>query len=93
MQTETLEGMQSASPTRTWRNEKTTATWQAIGGRDWPSDDTIRALEVLVAERGRQRLGECRREVAIGIEQVDRRQVAPLNARETLARVRKERQV
>lgn len=56
------------------------------------SDDAIRAVEVLVAELRGQRLADLRREIAIGIEQAHKGQVAPLEARETLARVRKERQ-
>lgn len=54
------------------------------------SEGAIRALEVLVSELRGQR--ELRREVGIGIEHADRGQMAPLSAKETLARVRKERQ-
>jgi antitoxin ParD1/3/4 len=39
-----------------------------------------------------QKLQELRREIAIGIEQADQGRVGPLNAKETLAKVRKKRQ-
>jgi antitoxin ParD1/3/4 len=38
-----------------------------------------------------RKLGELRRDIAIGIEQADQGKVAPLDAKETLARVRKKR--
>jgi antitoxin ParD1/3/4 len=37
-------------------------------------------------------LEELRRDIALGIEQADQGRVAPLNARETLARIRKARE-
>jgi antitoxin ParD1/3/4 len=39
-----------------------------------------------------RKLEELRKEIAIGIEQADQGKVAPLNAKETLARIRKKRQ-
>jgi antitoxin ParD1/3/4 len=39
-----------------------------------------------------KKLGELRRDIAIGIEKADQGKVAPLNAKETLARVRNKRQ-
>jgi antitoxin ParD1/3/4 len=43
-------------------------------------------------ELHQQKTLELRREIAIGVEQADAGQVAPLNAQETLSRVRKQRQ-
>ncbi len=43
-------------------------------------------------ELHQKKLDELRRDIAIGIEQADQGKVAPLNAKETLARVRKKRQ-
>jgi antitoxin ParD1/3/4 len=40
----------------------------------------------------RTQLEALRRDIAVGVEQADRGQVAPLNAKETLARVRKKRE-
>jgi len=43
-------------------------------------------------ELHQQRLEELRRDIAAGIEEIEQGKVAPLNAQETLARVRKRRQ-
>jgi antitoxin ParD1/3/4 len=65
----------------------------ASGTYQTPSE-VIRESLRLLRERDdlhQQKLEELRREIAIGIEQADRGQVAPLNAQETLARVREKR--
>src|SRR5581483_6378523 len=43
-------------------------------------------------ELHRQKLDELRKDIAVGIDEIDRGKVAPLDARETLARARKKRQ-
>ncbi len=43
-------------------------------------------------ELRRTQLEALRRDIAVGVEQADRGQVSPLNAKETLARVRKKRE-
>jgi antitoxin ParD1/3/4 len=43
-------------------------------------------------ELRRDQLEALRRDIAVGVDQADRGQVAPLDAKETLARVRRKRQ-
>lgn len=63
-------------------------------GRYQTASEVIRDGLRLLLERDelhQKKLDDLRREVRIGIEQADRGKVAPLNATETLARVRKKR--
>jgi hypothetical protein len=46
----------------------------------------------LPPEKDPRKLQELRREIAIGIAEAEQEKVAPLNAKETLARVRKARE-
>ncbi|HLN31429.1 MAG TPA: type II toxin-antitoxin system ParD family antitoxin [Gemmataceae bacterium] len=64
-------------------------------GKYQTASEVIRdGLRLLVEreELHQTKLDELRREIAIGIEQADQGKVAPLNAKETLARLRKKRQ-
>jgi antitoxin ParD1/3/4 len=64
-------------------------------GKYQTASEVIRDGLRLLLEREelhQKKLDELRREIAIGIEQADQGKVATLNAKETLARVRKERQ-
>jgi antitoxin ParD1/3/4 len=64
-------------------------------GKYHTASEVIRdGLRLLVEreELHQKKLDELRREVAIGIEQADQGKTGPLNAKETLARVRKKRQ-
>jgi antitoxin ParD1/3/4 len=59
------------------------------------ASEVIREGLRLLRERDdqqRRKLEELRKEIAVGIEQLDRGEAGPLNAKETLARVRKERE-
>jgi putative addiction module CopG family antidote len=56
------------------------------------SNEVIHEGLRLLRERYDQRLTALRQEIAVGIEQADRGELAPLQAMETLARVRKSRQ-
>jgi antitoxin ParD1/3/4 len=58
------------------------------------ASEVIREGLRLLRERDelhQKKLEELRKEIAIGIDQADRGKVAPLNAKETLAEVRKKR--
>ncbi len=60
------------------------------------ASEVIREALRLLRERDEMhqtRLEELRREVAIGVEQAEQGKVAPLNAGETLKRIRKKREV
>ena len=64
-------------------------------GKYQTASEVIRDGLRLLLEREelhQKKLDDLRREIAIGIEQADQGKVAPLNAKETLARVRKKRQ-
>lgn len=64
-------------------------------GKYQTASEVIRDGLRLLLEREelhQQKLDELRRAIAIGIDQADRGKVAPFNAKETLARVRKQRQ-
>jgi antitoxin ParD1/3/4 len=64
-------------------------------GRYQTAGEVIREGLRLLKERDelhQNQLEEMRREIAIGMEQADQGNVAPLNAQETLARLRKKRQ-
>jgi antitoxin ParD1/3/4 len=64
-------------------------------GKYQTASEVIRDGLRLLLEREelhQKKLDELRRDIAIGIEQADQGKVAPLNAKETLARVRKKRQ-
>ena len=64
-------------------------------GKYQTASEVIRDGLRLLLEREelhQKKLNELRREIAIGIEQADQGRVAPLNAKETLAHVRKKRQ-
>jgi antitoxin ParD1/3/4 len=64
-------------------------------GKYQTASEVIRDGLWLLLEREeihQKKLDGLRREIAIGIEQADQGKVAPFNAKETLARVRKKRQ-
>ena len=64
-------------------------------GKYQTASEVIRDGLRLLLEREelhQKKLEELRREIAIGIEEADQGKVAPLIAKETLARVRKKRQ-
>jgi antitoxin ParD1/3/4 len=64
-------------------------------GKYQTASEVIRDGLRLLLEREelhQMKLDELRREIAIGLEQADQGSVAPLNAKETLARLRKKRQ-
>lgn len=64
-------------------------------GKYQTASEVIRDGLRLLLEREelhQKKLNELRRDIAIGIEQADQGNVAPLSAKETLARVRKKRQ-
>ena len=64
-------------------------------GKYQTASEVIRDGLRLLLEREeihQKKLDGLRREMAIGIEQADQGKVAPFNAKETLARVRKKRQ-
>jgi antitoxin ParD1/3/4 len=64
-------------------------------GRYQTASEVIRDGLRLLLEREelhQQRLDELRREISIGIEQADKGEVAPLNAKATLDRVRRNKQ-
>jgi antitoxin ParD1/3/4 len=64
-------------------------------GKYQTASEVIRDGLRLLLEREelhQKKLDQLRRDIAIGIEQADQGKVAPLNAKETLARVRKKRQ-
>jgi antitoxin ParD1/3/4 len=68
---------------------------QKVESGKYPTaNDVIREGLRLLRERDEdnQKLEELRREIAIGIEQIEQGKVAPFSARETLARLRKARQ-
>ena len=63
-------------------------------GKYQTASEVIRDGLRLLLEREeihQKKLGELHREIAIGIEQADQGNVAPLNAKETLARVKEKR--
>lgn len=70
-------------------------TRKVQSGRYLTASEVISASLQLLREQeeaNAQKLTELRRDVALGIEQADQGKVAPLDAQQTLARVRQQRQ-
>jgi antitoxin ParD1/3/4 len=70
-------------------------TQKVESGQYQSASDVIRDGLRLLVERDelhQKKLDELRREIAIGISESDQGKVGPLNAKETLDRVRKQRQ-